>query len=161
MIHKDSSLTPNPQSTKPLEEPAPESGNQPPKNNIEAPAKEKTPRIMDYIAAGFLAYGLTYFWNLLIEIMPSLSIASIPVYALCGAFPTYLVCQRTTKEHLLIGLKCAVFFGLITIFLMYTWRPNVFNSFFVVSIIASFLIGCLGSSYYSMKQPTKVPSKKP
>ena len=162
MVQNDSSAPPNNQSPTPIEEPASESGNQPPANNIEVanPAKEKTPKIMDYIAAGFLAYGLTYFWNLLMEIAPPLSIATIPIYILCGAFPTYLICQRTTKEHLLIGLKCAIFFGLITNFLMYLWRPNDFNNLFILSIIITFLAGCLGSSFLSMKQQTKMLSKK-
>ena len=112
--------------------------------------EEKSPRIFDYLAAGILANGLVYFWQIILSFMPELKILSILIFCAVGFVVSWFVVNRTSKQHLKVGAIAGVVSWVITV-LMMLGRTEDSNLFFII-IFCCFLVGGLGAAYYSLRQ---------
>jgi hypothetical protein len=116
--------------------------------------EEKSPRIFDYLAAGILANGLVYFWQVILSFLPSLEILSILIFLAIGFVTSWLVLKRTSKQHLKVGVIAGGASWIITIFMMFGLQEGP-NSLLIIVLFGCFLVGGLGAAYYSLKQQIK------
>lgn len=120
--------------------------------------EEISPRIFDYLAAGILANGLVYFWQVILSFLPGLEILSILIFLAVGFVTSWLVLKRASKQHLKVGAIAGVASWIITIFMMFGLQEGP-NSLLIIVLFGCFLVGGLGAAYYSLKQQIKEKSK--
>ena len=77
----------------------------------------------------------------------------IPLWCLAAAVSTYLVCMRTTKDHLLTGVKAAVASIALGVAMMPAMQGLEIGS--LVLIFICFLIGSVIGAYYSLREQLK------
>ncbi|MCX6642898.1 MAG: hypothetical protein NTV15_05865 [Candidatus Bathyarchaeota archaeon] len=119
---------------------------------------EMSPRIFDYLAAGILANGLVYFWQVILSFLPGLEILSILIFLAVGFVTSWLVLKRASKQHLKVGAIAGVASWVITIFMMFGLQEGP-NSLLIIVLFGCFLVGGLGAAYYSLKQQIKEKAK--
>ena len=119
---------------------------------------EMSPRIFDYLAAGILANGLVYFWQVILSFLPELEILSILIFLAVGFVTSWLVLKRASKQHLKVGTIAGVTSWVITIFMMFGLQEGP-NSLLIIVLFGCFFVGGLGAAYYSLKQQIKEKSK--
>ena len=118
---------------------------------------ERTPSIIDYLAAATLAYGIIFFWLKLSTIIQLPWFLSYLIFYLGGLGPTYLMCRRTDRNQFPVAIKSAVFSWVFTLACMITFTQGDPSSFFTMLLVL-FLLGGLTSSVISMRERLK--SKK-
>ncbi len=116
-------------------------------------APERTPKLFDYFAGAILTNGLATAaiflaaWEILFQYL------LIPLLLLSAAVATYLVCMRTTKNHLVTGAKTAV----LSIFLGFIMVPAM-QSLEVASlvlILGCYIAGSIGGAYLALREQIK------
>jgi len=112
---------------------------------------ERTPSTFDYLAGGILANGLVYFWQVILAYMPDAAALSVVAYVLAGFAPSWFICRRTSKQHLLVGAKAAVAAWVITLFMLFSLASEL-SLTFVSVLLVCYLIGSLAASYLSLKK---------
>jgi hypothetical protein len=86
-------------------------------------------------------------WELLFQYL------LIPLWFLAAGISTYLVCMRTTKNHLLTGAKTAVLSIVTGFFMVPTLQSLEFGTLFMIFIC--YLIGSIGGAYYALREQLK------
>jgi len=114
---------------------------------------ERSPKIFDYFAGAILTNGLGTMAIYLAAFEPFFEYLLIPLWCLAAAVSTYLVCKRTTKDHLLTGVKAAVASIALGVVMMPTMQGLEIGS--LVLIFVCFLIGSIIGAYYALKEQLK------
>ena len=120
---------------------------------------ERTPSIIDYLAAATLAYGTIFFWLKLSTIIQLPWLLSYLIFYLGGVGTTYLVCRRTDRNQFPVAIKSAIFSWVFTLVCLITFTKGDPSSFFKMLLVL-FLLGGITSSIISMRERLK-PKKKP
>jgi hypothetical protein len=115
---------------------------------------DRKPSTTDYMAAAVLSYGIIYFW---VELKAASDIPWMVawiIFYLAGVIPSYLVCKRTTRNQLGVGIKTVFISWAFVVFSLSVFLKNSTTSFFVLLLIL-FLIGGVTSAYITMKERLK------
>ena len=122
--------------------------------------KERTPKLFDYIAGAILTNGLATMALYLAAYEPFFQLLLIPLWCFSAGVATYLVCMRTSKGHLLIGVKTAVLSVVFGVVIIPTLENLDLGQLLIV--LVCFLVGAFGGAFYALrgqlKQPKKVPA---
>ena len=123
---------------------------------------ERKPVIFDYFAGGLLTCGLIWFWLQFISYFPDpiLTFLSWPVFIAAGTVSAYLVCKRTTKGHLGVGIKTALSSWLITVLILFSFGLDL-GTYQIVILLICFVLGGLAAAYISLKNRFRKPIHKP
>ena len=88
-------------------------------------------------------------WGYVVTSLPILVLAAIPVYCLGSALSAYFVCQRTSKQHLVVGAKTAIVTFFLGIFMI---GFTDFNIDLLILLFVCYLVGGVGGSYLALKK---------
>jgi hypothetical protein len=118
---------------------------------------ERTPKIFDYIAGAILTNGLAMVavylaaWEILFQYL------LIPLWFIASGVSAYLVCMRTTRNHLVTGGKMAVLAIIMGFFMVPTLQNVDLSS--LVLILVSYIVGSVGGAYYALRTQLKMKKK--
>jgi phosphatidylserine synthase len=122
-------------------------------------SNERKPSTTDYMAAAVLSYGIVYFWIELNSYQEIHWIFAWIIFYFGGLLPSYLVCRRTSRNQLGVGLKAATASWLFVVVSLSVFTQNSTFSFFILLLIL-FLLGGITSSFITMKQRLKPKKDK-
>jgi uncharacterized membrane-anchored protein len=117
---------------------------------------KRTPKLMDYLEGAILTNGLASVAIYLAVFEPLFELALIPLWCLSAGVATYLVCMRTTRQHLLTGAKTAVVSIVLGVLIVPILQGLDLGSILVV--LACFFVGSVGGAYYALR--TQLRRKK-
>jgi uncharacterized membrane protein HdeD (DUF308 family) len=118
---------------------------------------ERKPKLFDYFAGAILTNGLAtaaiYLaaWELLFQYL------LIPLLFLAAGVATYLVCMRTTRNHLVTGAKTAVVSIILGFIMVPTMQSLELSS--LTLILVCYLGGSIGGAYYALRTQMKARKK--
>ncbi|MCX6648819.1 MAG: hypothetical protein NTV61_05460 [Candidatus Bathyarchaeota archaeon] len=118
---------------------------------------ERSPKLFDYFAGAILTNGLAMIaiylaaWELLFQYL------LIPLWFVAAGVSTYLVCMRTTKNHLLTGAKTAVLSIVLGFFMVPTLQGLDLG--ILALVLVCYLIGSIGGAYYALREQLKMKKK--
>ena len=123
---------------------------------------ERRPVIFDYFAGGLLTSSLVWFWLQFISYFPDPTIASLsgPVFIAFSAVSAYLVCRRTTRGHLGVGVKTALSSWLVTVLLLLSFGLEPDMNLIIILLVC-FVLGGLAAAYIALKDRFRKPIRKP
>ena len=123
---------------------------------------ERRPVVFDYFAGGLLTSGLIWFWLQFISYFTDPTIASLtgPVFIAASAVSTYLVCKRTTRGHLAVGVKTALSSWLVTVLILLSFGLELDISLILILLVC-FVLGGLVAAYITLKDRFRKPIHKP
>lgn len=119
----------------------------------------RNPTLTDYMAGTMLANGFVWIWSMILSYFPDL-ISRIPIVILAvtayaiyisgSAVSSYLVCKRTSSNHLMIGLKLAGLAWLFSLIMMLssTTGPTLGSA---VMLLVCYLAGGLAGAYIALR----------
>ena len=126
----------------------------------------RNPTLTDYMAGTMLANGFVWIWSMILSYFPDL-ISRIPIVILAvtayaiyisgSAVSSYLVCKRTSSNHLMIGLKLAGLAWLFSLIMMLssTTGPTLGSA---VMLLVCYLAGGLAGAYMALRSELR-PSR--
>ncbi len=114
---------------------------------------DRTPKLLDYFAGALLTNGLASMVIYLALFEPFFQYLLIPLWCLSAGIATYLVCMRTSKQHLITGAKTVVISIVIGVFMIPTLEGLELGS--LILIIVCFIIGGIGGAYYALREQLK------
>ena len=112
---------------------------------------ERTPSIIDYLAAATLAYGTIFFWLKLSAGIQIPWLLTYLIFYLDGVGTTYLVCRKTDRNQFPVAMKSAIFSWVFTLVCLITFTQGDPSSFFKMLLVL-FLLGGITSSVISMRE---------
>ena len=112
---------------------------------------EKTPNMVDYLAAAALSYGVVFFCLKIISEIAVPVVITYLVYYLGVAGTTYMICQKTTRNQFPVAMKSAIFSWVFTTVCLITFVSEDSLGFFV-TILILFLLGGFTTSVITMRQ---------
>ena len=112
---------------------------------------ERTPSIIDYLAAATLTYGTIFFWLQLSDSVPIPWLLTYLIFYLGGVVTTYLVCRKTDRNQFPVAMKSAIFSWVFTLMCLITFTQGDPSSFFKMLLVL-FLLGGITSSVISMRE---------
>jgi uncharacterized membrane protein HdeD (DUF308 family) len=118
---------------------------------------ERSPKLFDYFAGAILTNGLAMIaiylaaWELIFQYL------LIPLWFVAAGISAYLVCMRTSKNHLVTGAKTAVFSIILGFFMVPTLQSLDFGVLGLV--LVCYLVGSIGGSYFALRKQLKMKSK--
>jgi len=118
---------------------------------------ERSPKLFDYFAGAILTNGLAMIaiylaaWELIFQYL------LIPLWFVAAGVSAYLVCMRTSKNHLVTGAKTAVFSIILGFFMVPTLQSLDFGVLGLV--LVCYLVGSIGGSYFALRKQLKIKSK--
>ena len=118
--------------------------------------KEKKPKLMDYLAGAILTNGLASVAIYLAVFHVFFQYTLIPFWVLSSGIATYLVCMRTSTQHLLTGAKTAVVSIILGVIIVPTLQGLDLGS--ILLLLVCFFIGSIGGAYYALR--TQLRRKK-
>jgi hypothetical protein len=119
----------------------------------------RNPNLTDYMAGTMLANGFVWIWSMIHTYFPDL-ISRIPIviqaviayaiYISGSAVSSYLVCKRTSSNHLMVGLKLAGLAWLFSLILMLssTTGPTLGTA---MMLLVCYLAGGLAGAYMALR----------
>ncbi len=111
---------------------------------------DRIPKLMDNLAGTILTNGLASVAIYLSLFEPFFELALIPLWCISAGVATYLVCMRTTRQHLLTGVKTAAVSIILGVLLVPTLKGLNLGSILVV--LACFFVGSVGGAYYALRE---------
>lgn len=123
---------------------------------------ERKPVIFDYFAGGLLTSALVWFWLQFISYFPDPTIASLsgPFFIAASAASAYLVCKRTTRGQLGVGIKTALASWLMTVLILLSFGL-VLEMDILITFFISFVLGGLAAAYLALRTRLRKPVHKP
>ena len=118
---------------------------------------ERSPKLFDYFAGAILTNGLAMIaiylaaWELLFQYL------LIPLWFVAAGVSAYLVCMRTTKNHLLTGAKTAVLSIVLGFFMVLMLQGLDLG--ILALVLVCYLIGSIGGAYYALREQLKMKKK--
>ena len=118
---------------------------------------EKKAKLFDYFAGAILTNGLATVaiylaaWELLFQYL------LIPLWVVSAAVATYLVCMRTTSNHLITGAKTAVVSIAIGFIMVPVMQSLDWGS--IALVLICYLMGSIGGAYYALNTQLKAKKK--
>jgi len=116
-------------------------------------AKARTPKIFDYFAGAILTNGLATMAIYLAAWEPFFQYLLIILWFIAAGVSSYLVCMRTSKQHLLVGAKTAVASIALGVVMIPTLQG--LDLFILAQILVCYLIGSIGGAYYALREQIK------
>jgi hypothetical protein len=116
--------------------------------------EERKPKIIDYLAGAILTNGLSTLAIYLAVFEPLFGYLLIPLWCLSAGIASYLVCIRTTKEHLLTGAKTAVISMVLGVIMVPMLGGLDLGS--ILLILVCFFIGSIGGAYYALRRQLRM-----
>ena len=93
---------------------------------------DRTPKLMDYLAGAIFTNGLASIAIYLAVFELFFELTLIPLWCLSAGVATYLVCMRTTRQHLLTGAKTAAVSIILGVLIVPTLQGLDLESILVV-----------------------------
>jgi small-conductance mechanosensitive channel len=122
---------------------------------------ERKPVIFDYFAGGLLTSCLVWFWLQLIAYFPELPIETLGLfYIAASAASTHLVCKRTTRGQLGVGIKTALFSWVMTMLILLSFGLEL-NTDFMIQLIIGYLFGSMVAAYLALRSRLRKSVQKP
>ena len=116
--------------------------------------EERKPKLIDYLAGAILTNGLATLAIYLAVFEPLFGYLLIPLWCLSAGVASYLVCIRTTKEHLLTGVKTAVISMVLGVIMVPTLSG--LDLWGILLILVCFFIGSIGGAYYALRRQLRM-----
>lgn len=114
---------------------------------------KRKPILLDYLAGGVLTSGLVWGWLQLINSIPNQIVYYIhaPILAVMSSISSYIVCIKTSKDHLNVGVRTALSSWLFSVlfFLIFAFE---FDLNFLLILLVSYMVGGLGGAYIALKE---------
>ena len=114
---------------------------------------KRKPILLDYLAGGVLTSGLVWGWLQIINSIPNQIAFYIhaPILAVLSSISSYIVCIKTSKDHLNVGVRTALSSWLFSVlfFLIFAFE---FDLNFLLILLVSYMVGALGGAYIALKE---------
>ena len=118
----------------------------------------RNPNLTDYMAGTMLANGFVWIWSMILTYFPDpisripiviLAVTAYAIYISGSAVSSYLVCKRTSSNHLMVGLKLAGLAWLFSLIMMLssTTGPTLGSA---VMLLVCYLAGGLAGAYMAL-----------
>ncbi len=119
----------------------------------------RNPNLTDYMAGAMLANGFVWIWSMILTYFPDpisripiviLAVTAYVIYISGSAVSSYLVCKRTSSNHLMVGLKLAGLAWLFSLIMMLssTTGPTLGSA---VMLLICYLAGGLAGAYMALR----------
>jgi hypothetical protein len=119
----------------------------------------RNPTLTDYMAGTMLANGFVWIWSMILTYFPDpisripiviLAVTAYAVYISGSAVSSYLVCKRTSSNHLMVGLKLAGLAWLFSLIMMLssTTGPTLGSA---VMLLVCYMAGGLAGAYMALR----------
>lgn len=119
----------------------------------------RNPTLTDYMAGTMLANGFIWVWSMILSYFPDpisripiviLAVTAYAIYISGSAVSSYLVCKRTSSNHLMVGLKLAGLAWLFSLIMMLssTTGPTLGSA---VMLLVCYLAGGLAGAYMALR----------
>jgi hypothetical protein len=114
---------------------------------------ERKPILIDYLAGGVLTSGLGWIWLQLVNNIPNQIVFFIyaPVLVVLSGISSYIVCMKTSRDHLIIGVRTALSSWLFSVLFLLTFAFD-FDLSFLLTLLVCYIVGGLGSAYIALKK---------
>ncbi len=114
---------------------------------------DRTPKLLDYLAGAILTNGLASVAIYLAVFEPFFQYFLIPLWCLSAGIATYLVCMRTSKQHLITGAKTAVISIVLGVVMVPTLQGLELGN--ILLLLICFFVGSIGGAYYALREQLK------
>lgn len=119
----------------------------------------RNPNLTDYMAGAMLANGSVWIWSMILSYFPDpiskipiviLAVTAYAIYISGSALSSYLVCKRTSSNHLMVGLKLAGLAWLFSLIMMLssTTDPTLGAA---MMLLVCYLAGGLAGAYMALR----------
>jgi len=115
---------------------------------------ERRPTLFDYVAGAILMNGLATMALYVAVYLSLIEFLLIPLWFLAAGVSAYLVCRRTTKQHLMVGIKTAVLSIVVGVVMLPTFGSLELPQ--IVMVLICYLVGSFGGAYYALKQQMRM-----
>jgi hypothetical protein len=127
--------------------------------------KKRQPELSDYIAGAMLANGIVWIWLQGLSAMRGffskvpvgiLADISFVIYLLSGIVASYQVCKKTSSNHLVVGVKFALFAWGLSLFIMLSMvtEPSIGMA---TTLLVCFAGGGIAGAYLSLRSRLRRP----
>lgn len=112
--------------------------------------------LLDYIAGGVLTSGLVWGWLQLVNYIPNQIVFYVhaPILVVLSGISSYIVCMKTSKDHLNIGIRTALSSWLFSVLFFWIFAFEL-DLIFLLSLLVSYIVGGLGGAYIALKETTQ------
>ncbi len=128
-------------------------------------AEEGQPDLSDYIAGAMLANGIVWIWLQGLSAMRGffskvpvglLADISFVIYLLSGIAASYQVCRKASSNHLVVGVKFALFAWGLSLFIMLSMVTDPSMGMAIVLLVC-FAGGGIAGAYLSLRSRLRRP----
>jgi hypothetical protein len=119
----------------------------------------RKPSLTDYMAGGMLTNGVVWVWSMFLTYVLKVQtsqtsmvvlLISYLVYLGGSVLAAYLVCQRTTSNHIIVALKTSAAGWIFTLFFMLSYVQVSLGT--VIVLLVTFGVGGFIGSYLALKK---------
>lgn len=123
---------------------------------------ERKPILVDYLAGGVLTSSLVWVWLQLVHYIPNQIIlfVYVPMLVVLSGISTYIVCMKTSKDHINIGIRTALSSWLISV-LFFLTVSFYFDLNILLILLICYVVGGLGGAYIALKMLPESEERKP
>ena len=114
---------------------------------------ERKPVLFDFFAGAILTNGLSTMALYLAAYEPFFILLLIPLWCLAAAVSSYLVCKRTSRDHLIVGVKTALISIALGVITIPTFQTLDLGQ--IIVTLACFLVGSIGGAYVALRDQLK------
>ncbi len=114
---------------------------------------ERHPTLFDYFAGAILMNGLAA----MVLLLSQSGLLYIPLWFFSAGISAYLVCRRTTKQYLMVGIKIAALSIVLGVVIIPTFVSLELPQ--IVTVLICYFVGSVVGAYYALKQ--QLSMKKP
>jgi hypothetical protein len=119
----------------------------------------RKPSLTDYMAGGMLTNGVVWVWSMFLTYVLRVQTSQTSIVVLLISYlvylggsilAAYLVCQRTTSNHIIVALKTSAAGWIFTLFFMFSYVDVSLGT--VVVLLLTFGVGGLIGAYSALKK---------
>jgi hypothetical protein len=119
----------------------------------------RKPTLTDYMAGGMLTNGVVWVWSMFLTYVLRVQTSQTSIVVLLISYlvylggsvaASYLVCQRTTSNHIMVALKTSAAGWIFTLFFMFSYVEVSLGT--VVILLVTFGVGGFIGAYLALKK---------
>ncbi len=120
--------------------------------------EDKSPNLLDYLTAGIIANTFVFLWGFATTFFPVLDYVAFIIYMIGGGLVSYLVCNKTSKDYTIVGVKTSVASWATTMFFFQINVLEMQGLTFALILLVSYSVGGYIGTYLYQKEKLKSSS---
>jgi len=119
----------------------------------------RKPSLTDYMAGGMLTNGVVWIWSMFLTYVLKVQTSKTSMVVLLISYliylggsvaASYLVCQRSSSNHIIVALKTSAAGWIFTLFFMFSYVQVSLGT--VIILLITFAVGGLIGAYLALKK---------